>query len=99
MEPAAKKRKLQNGDAAARPAPVADLTADVPLHFSMQDVSFAIPQRKKLALEVTAAGGYVRARNQSSKAIEFGIAMGKIRPSPKLAPTSNCAVLLINAFP
>lgn len=90
MEPAAKKRKLQNGDSAAQHAPVADLTADVPLHFSMQDVSFAIPQRKKLTLEMTAAGGFLRTRNQSSKAIEFGIAIGKIRTSPRWAPTNSC---------
>ena len=45
----------------------------------MQDVSFAIPQRKKLTLEVTAGSGILRARNQASKEVEFGIPMHKIR--------------------
>lgn len=74
-----KKRKLQNGDALRSSAPESDLAADSPLYFYVQDVSFAVPQRKKLALEMTAAGGYLRARNQASKEIEFGLAMGKIR--------------------
>ncbi|KAL1968870.1 hypothetical protein VTN77DRAFT_1231 [Rasamsonia byssochlamydoides] len=78
-EHAIKKRKLQNGDALRSSAAVSDLTADAPLQFYVQDVSFAVPQRKKLALEMTAAGGYLRARNQTSKEIEFGLAMGKIQ--------------------
>jgi hypothetical protein len=57
---------------------VSDVTADAPLHFYVQDVSFAVPQRKKLALEMTAAGGYLRARNQTSKRVEFGLPLGKI---------------------
>ncbi|THC87034.1 hypothetical protein EYZ11_013521 [Aspergillus tanneri] len=51
----------------------------MPLQFYMQDVSFAIPQRKKLLLEITAGRGYLRARNQTSKEIEFGIPMDKIQ--------------------
>ena len=47
----------------------------------MPDVSFAIPQRKKLTLEVTAGNGYLRARNQTSKEVEFGVSMDKIRES------------------
>lgn len=38
-----------------------------------------MPQRKKLTLEMTAAGGYLRARNQTSKEIEFGIPVKDIR--------------------
>lgn len=78
-EPAIKKRKLQSGDAVKSSAGVSDLASDAPLQFYVQDVSFSVPQRKKLALEITAAGGLLRARNQTSKEIEFGIPMGKIR--------------------
>lgn len=49
----------------------------------MQDTSFAIPQRKKLQLEITRApsGGveYLRARNQALKIVEFGVPFSKIR--------------------
>ncbi|OAX77917.1 histone chaperone RTT106 [Emergomyces africanus] len=80
--PAAKKRKLINGGAgvgegggassANDAALLAGLTADSELQFYIQDLSFAIPQRKKLRLELTlltasATGvreGYLRARNQ-----------------------------------
>ena len=81
-EPAIKKRKLEgnNGVSGALPATsVHDLKADSPLQFYVQDVSFAVPQRKKLTLEMTAAGGYLRARNQTSKEIEFGIPVKDIR--------------------
>lgn len=85
-EPAIKKRKLEgnNGIGGALPVTsVHDLKADSPLQFYVQDVSFAVPQRKKLTLEMTAAGGYLRARNQSSKEIEFGIPVKDIREFPK----------------
>lgn len=49
------------------------------LQLSMPDVSFAVPQRKKLTLEVAAGRGYLRARNQTSKEVEFGVPMDKIR--------------------
>lgn len=49
----------------------------------MQDVSFTIPQRKKLRLELTRGGSsgveYLRARNQASKEVEFGIPLSSIR--------------------
>lgn len=45
----------------------------------MKDVSFAAPQRKKMTLEITAGRGYLRARNQTSKDVEFGVAVNKIR--------------------
>lgn len=80
--PAAKKRKLQqqNGDAPGNGnANAQDLKTESSLQFSMPDVSFAIPQRKKLTLEVTAGNGYLRARNQTSKEVEFGVSMDKIR--------------------
>ena len=51
---------------------------DAPVQYYVQDISFAIPQRKKLRLEVT-AGGCLRARNQATKDIEFGVSMDQIR--------------------
>lgn len=82
-EPAIKKRKLEGNNGISSSAPsttsVHDLKADSPLQFYVQDVSFAVPQRKKLTLEMTAAGGYLRARNQTSKEIEFGIPVKDIR--------------------
>ncbi|KAE8350035.1 hypothetical protein BDV28DRAFT_139910 [Aspergillus coremiiformis] len=77
--PAAKKRKLQNGDGAGHAQPAGDLKANAPLQFYMQDVSFAVPQRKKLTLEITAGRGFLRARNQTSKAVEFGIHIDTIQ--------------------
>lgn len=52
---------------------------DTSLQFYMQDVSFSIPQRKKFTLELTGESRYLRARNQATKRIEFGVAMGQIR--------------------
>ncbi|KAJ5083755.1 hypothetical protein N7456_013182 [Penicillium angulare] len=78
--PAAKKRKVENGQPVA-PAQVSVDMKDpnAPLQFYVQDVSFAIPLRKKLMLEVTAGGGYLRGRNQATKEIEFGVPMDRIR--------------------
>ncbi|EED23825.1 negative regulator of DNA transposition (Rtt106), putative [Talaromyces stipitatus ATCC 10500] len=82
-EPAVKKRKLEGntgaGGAISSTGILHDLKADSPLQFYVQDVSFAVPQRKKLTLEMTAAGGYLRARNQTSKEIEFGIPVKNIQ--------------------
>lgn len=77
--PAAKKRKLEKGDATGNAQAAGDLKAELPLQFYMPDVSFAIPQRKKLTLEFTAERGFLRARNQTSKEIEFGVSWDKIR--------------------
>ncbi|KAL1886262.1 hypothetical protein Plec18167_000191 [Paecilomyces lecythidis] len=76
--PAPKKRKIQNGDVEASAESSAGLTEDAPLKFYIQDVSFSVPMRKKLTLEMT-AGGYLRARNQTSKQVEFGFHVSKIR--------------------
>ncbi|PYH46100.1 putative negative regulator of DNA transposition (Rtt106) [Aspergillus saccharolyticus JOP 1030-1] len=81
--PAAKKRKILNGNGnhtagAAQQSP-GELKADAPLLFYMQDVSFAVPQRKKLTLEITAGGGFLRARNQATKEVEFGVQLDKIQ--------------------
>lgn len=86
-EPAIKKRKLETNQSTAATTmatttAIKDLKADSPLQFFLQDVSFAVPQRKKLTLEMTAAGGYLRARNQTSKEIEFGIPITDIRECP-----------------
>ena len=78
-EPTVKRRKLQNGAAAGGPLVADSLTADAPLHFYIEGMSFASPQRKKLRLEMTSAGGYVRARNQASGQVEFGLAVANIR--------------------
>lgn len=85
--PAVKKRKLLNGDAPPPKAPElsAGLTSDAPLQFYIQDVSFSVPQRKKLTLELT-ADGYLRARNQTSKEVEFGLSLQQIRKSRFYSP-------------
>jgi len=75
-QPLAKKRKLENGKTATTTTSIDD--KDAPLQFYAQDISFAVPQRKKLTLEISAAGGFLRARNQVSKNIEFGVALQDI---------------------
>lgn len=78
--PAVKKRKLENGDTGATAQASVDLKdGNAPLQFYVQDVSFSTPQRKKLTLEITAGHAYLRARNQATKEIEFGVSMDKIR--------------------
>ncbi|KAJ5130103.1 uncharacterized protein N7515_006142 [Penicillium bovifimosum] len=78
--PAAKKRKLQNGDSGETAQASVNLKdGNAPLSFYVQDVSFSTPQRKKLTLEITAGHTYLRARNQTTKEIEFGVSMDKIR--------------------
>ncbi|KAL4900581.1 hypothetical protein BDW74DRAFT_161727 [Aspergillus multicolor] len=78
-EPAAKKRKLEIGTGTEGAQSLADLKTHNALQFYMQDVSFAMPQRKKLTLEVTAGNKYLRARNQTSKEVEFGVPLNKIQ--------------------
>ncbi|EEH18538.1 histone chaperone [Paracoccidioides brasiliensis Pb03] len=96
--PAEKKRKLINGGAligegganSTNDATLsAGLTADAELQFYVQDLSFAVPQRKKLRLELTrlasSAGDssmateYLKARNQVSGEVEFGVPLSKIQ--------------------
>ncbi|KAJ5774564.1 hypothetical protein N7457_009460 [Penicillium paradoxum] len=78
--PAAKKRKLQNGDSGETAQASVDLKdPNAPVQFYVQDVSFSTPQRKKLTLEITAGHAYLRARNQATKEIEFGVSMDQIR--------------------
>ncbi len=77
--PAAKKRKIQNGGPEVTAQAPVDIKGDAPIQFYVQDISFAIPQRKKLMLEVTAGSRYLRARNQATKEVEFGIPMDRIR--------------------
>lgn len=76
--PAAKKRKIQNGDPGETAQAPVDMK-DAPVQFYAQDISFAVPQRKKLTLEVTAGRRYLRARNQATKEVEFGVPMDQIR--------------------
>jgi hypothetical protein len=76
--PAAKKRKIQNGTSMGTAQASVSLK-DAPVQCYVQDISFAMPQRKKLTLEVTA--GYLRTRNQATKEVEFGIPMDQIRES------------------
>ncbi|KAJ5678674.1 hypothetical protein N7462_006918 [Penicillium macrosclerotiorum] len=78
--PAAKKRKIQNGDSGETAQASVDVKGvDDAVQFYVQDVSFAMPQRKKLTLEVTAGRRYLRARNQTTKEVEFGVPMDRIR--------------------
>ncbi|KAL2864592.1 putative negative regulator of DNA transposition (Rtt106) [Aspergillus lucknowensis] len=78
--PAAKKRKIENGAGTGGNAQsLAELKTHGELQFYMQDVSFTIPQRKKLMLEITAGKKYLRARNQASKEVEFGVSMDRIQ--------------------
>ena len=90
--PAAKKRKIvANGGAGSgaegsnASALSNNLKADADLQFYVRDTSFAIPQRKKLQLELTrdsaatAGSEYLRARNQASNEVEFGVPTEKIR--------------------
>lgn len=77
--PTAKKRKLQNGDSGETAQASVNLKdGNAPVQFYVQDVSFSTPQRKKLTLEITAGHKYLRARNQATKEIEFGVSMDKI---------------------
>ncbi|EZF77679.1 hypothetical protein H105_01163 [Trichophyton soudanense CBS 452.61] len=89
--PASKKRKVANGFAgSAAPgamggedsALIVGIQGDADLQLYVQDLSFTIPQRKKLRLEFTQdlGGGneYIRARNQASGEVEFGVPVGKI---------------------
>ncbi|KAL5042267.1 histone chaperone rtt106 [Aspergillus fruticulosus] len=80
-EPPAKKRKLEDGtgSGASGAQSLADMKTHKALQFYMQDVSFAMPQRKKLTLEVTAGNKYLRARNQTSKEVEFGVPLDRIQ--------------------
>ncbi|KAF3491862.1 histone chaperone [Arthroderma uncinatum] len=90
--PAPKKRKVANGligsvgagaVGGADSVLIAGLQADADLQLYVQDLSFTIPQRKKLRLEFTQdlGGGneYIRARNQASGEVEFGVPVAKIQ--------------------
>ncbi|KAL4881484.1 histone chaperone rtt106 [Aspergillus karnatakaensis] len=77
--PAAKKRKIENGNELVGTQSLADLKKHAALQFYMQDVSFVTPQRKKLTLEITAGNRYLRARNQASKEVEFGVPLDRIQ--------------------
>ena len=79
--PAAKKRKIKNGEPEVTAQAPVNIKGDAPIQFYVQDISFAIPQRKKLTLEVTAGSRYLRARNPATKEVEFGIPMDRIRKS------------------
>jgi hypothetical protein len=70
-EPFPKKRKLEEDNLAVR--------AHASLAFQAKDISFSIPQRKKLHLNVvwTAAGGYVfQGRNTTKDEVEFEASAG-----------------------
>ncbi|KAK2763929.1 hypothetical protein FQN54_009548 [Arachnomyces sp. PD_36] len=83
--PASKKRKLDNGAAPSSDSKSsAGLTTAGPTLFYVQDMSFSMPQRKKFTVEMTGAEGgssgqYIRARNQSTKDVEFGVPLGRIQ--------------------
>lgn len=83
---ASKKRKLANG---ATPNPLASDPCLIDVsHVTLQvkEISFSIPQRKKLTLALTGdylsgseLGGSVQALNPKSGEQEFGIASSQIR--------------------
>ena len=80
-EPASKKRKIEGGEttsAAHNGATKNGAWADagVSADYVVPDTSFAVPQRKKFALEITADG--LRARAEGQGAVEFGIAFADI---------------------
>ncbi|KAL1960194.1 hypothetical protein VTO42DRAFT_8737 [Malbranchea cinnamomea] len=81
--PVPKKRKVVNGPGSTEAAGQLDgLTADAELQFYVQDTSFAIPQRKKLRLELTRSppgAECLRARNQTTNEVEFGVPIAKIQ--------------------
>ncbi|EKG10826.1 protein of unknown function DUF1747 eukaryote [Macrophomina phaseolina MS6] len=81
-EPAAKKRKLDGPDSqkTAAGAPGAWASSFSGADFTLPDVSFAIPQRKKLNLQLVGAGsagdssgGGIRACSGGGANVEFGI--------------------------
>lgn len=79
QEPALKKRKLEDGTAAT------STDGGLPPVFSMKDVSFSMPQRKKLNLELAQQEEevFVRGRNTSNGAVEFGAPMKDFSESSK----------------
>ncbi|KAF2142659.1 uncharacterized protein K452DRAFT_350945 [Aplosporella prunicola CBS 121167] len=80
-EPASKKRKIEGGEttnAAHNGATNNGAWADagVSADYVVPDTSFAVPQRKKFALEIMADG--LRARTAGQGAVEFGIGFADI---------------------
>lgn len=83
---ASKKRKVVNGTGPEHEDNSQDkdmpLKTETAIHFSVKEVSFSIPQRKKLRVEMTGADfgvGYLRARNPNTQEIEFSIPWKNIR--------------------
>lgn len=80
----AKKRKFS--PSSTKNSESAGLNAtDAELCFHIRDVSFSVPQRKKLRLELTkpvetgtSAKQYLRAKNQQTNEIEFGVPVDEI---------------------
>lgn len=81
-EPATKKRKIEGGaEAAAGAGTIGAWTNSAAgADFTLPDVSFSIPQRKKLHLQLVAAsgagdssGGGLRACSGGGANVEFGI--------------------------
>ena len=83
LAPAVKKRKL-DGETLVNGAPRADTTSSVSLSGKwsgtlFESISFTVPQRKKLSLELsTQPSEGVRAINPSTKETEFGVAWNDI---------------------
>lgn len=65
---------------------------------SINDLSFSIPQRKKLTLEIgTLTTQGLRARNPSTGAVEFGVSYQDIRKRPHLLNSNR--TLNLSLFP
>ncbi|KAI9854980.1 MAG: hypothetical protein M1824_006489 [Vezdaea acicularis] len=96
--PAAKKRRLDvpsGNDLAHRPSTEIPKWRDPQEHADtvIPDLSFSIPQRKKLTLEFTDNG--VRAKNPSTQGIEFGVSWGDIEHIA-LVPVPDKAARFLN---
>ncbi|WEW55430.1 hypothetical protein PRK78_000861 [Emydomyces testavorans] len=93
---ASKKRKItDDADFAQRSPGLAGIGDDADLQTYVQDTSFAIPQRKKLQLEITHAPEgveYLRARNQALNVVEFGVPFSKIVPEKSQKQFNFCII-------
>lgn len=102
-EAPAKKRKLSTPS--SKSSENAGLNAtDAELCFHICDVSFSVPQRKKLRLELTkpvetgtSVKQYLRARNQQTSEVEFGVPVDEIGRFPNLE-TQSALSLFIGDF-
>lgn len=71
---------MQNGaEKQTAQAPVDLKGGDDTVQFYVQDLSFSMPQRKKLTLEITGGRSHLRVRNKTSQQVEFGVPLDQVR--------------------